>query len=164
MALSAEQKEVVLKLTAEGFSARQIAGQIGGGCTRNVIIGIWHRGKIAVPKKQAEKKVVTRPKPKARPTFLRYSNMQAVRMPEIKSQPVVEPEPPLSPNFDPSEPLAASRPVLLENRKIDQCCFPLAKVADRPPYLFCGAIKETEASPYCNEHRRRMRRRDGAEA
>ena len=48
-----DRVEVLKKLWADGLSASQIAGEIGGGVTRNAVIGKVHRLKLAARAKPA---------------------------------------------------------------------------------------------------------------
>ena len=58
MQWSPERVETLTRLWAEGLSARQIAEKLGGGVTRNAVIGKAHRLNLQrgteIPKKEPE--------------------------------------------------------------------------------------------------------------
>lgn len=163
MSWAEEKMKMLAELTEKGMSASQIAAEIGDGCTRNAVVGKWHRGKGKLPRpvkvRTAPVRQATR-LPNAQRAVRSVPNARAARAAKVvtKAPQIDGAELAADMAFDPSTPLEASAPVSLMDRRPGQCCFPLAREEDRPPYLFCGAVTVDDTSSYCITHRLRMRR------
>jgi GcrA cell cycle regulator len=124
-----ERKELVRDLWAQGFTAREIARQLGG-VSRNAIIGLCHRNEYRQGKR--------RPAPMDRPQP-RQPKPENGRIP---------PAPP--PRLTPPEP-GAFLGLPLERLTDSQCHWPEGD----GPFVFCGQPKERGGTAYCAEHRRK---------
>jgi len=126
-----------------GFSGSEIAERMGGGLTRNAVIGKAHRlglpGKHRRQRRRAakaparlleiEQPVLSRPE--------KPSNKRSVQVLEFVKSPVPElPPVPVIGSFD-----------MLDLRH-KNCRWP---EGDYPPFLFCGALV-VEGYPYCRDH------------
>jgi GcrA cell cycle regulator len=67
MSWTDERVETLKRLWMEGFSASQIAGELGNGITRNAVIGKVHRLKLSARAKPASAAPRTRPAPRPAP-------------------------------------------------------------------------------------------------
>lgn len=67
MQWSPDKVEMLTRLWANGFTAREIAGRLGGNCTRNSVIGKAHRLNLHrgtdVPPREPETRTVEREEP-----------------------------------------------------------------------------------------------------
>jgi GcrA cell cycle regulator len=130
MAWNEERTDLLKKFWAEGLSAGQICGRLGG-TTRNAVIGKVHRLGL-----------------QGRATTVRMKSRQrakkAARRLEFPKQPIVAVTP------LPPEPPRPAKLVTLAKLKEDQCRFPFGdpKTAD---FGFCGCKKVAGAS-YCAGH------------
>lgn len=134
-----------------GDSAAIIAGRLGGGVTRNSVLGKMHRLKVKQPGVRHQTMVmagrlggggVHRHKPKPEP------RIKIVRPPRV--EPEIEPFADLLPlRSKVWEPLPGTSPVPLEALG-DGCKWPLGD----GPFMFCGAPKDGEHPSYCATHRR----------
>jgi GcrA cell cycle regulator len=144
-------------LLAGGYSASQAAAVMG--CTRNSIIGIAHRKKLAFasacgrPKATGPRAVTLRRKAPFRPTVPRISNY-GNRLSVVE---VVAPAP-LPATEDTIEVPLTQRRSLLELKDY-HCRWPYGDVGSADFY-FCGG-HAIEATPYCLHHCRMGYRRPG---
>jgi GcrA cell cycle regulator len=141
-----ERVELLKKLWADGLSASQIAGELGG-ITRNAVIGKVHRlglsGRAKSPSSSAPR--VRKPR----------SHMLRVSRPSMRGnsalalaydlEPLAEPE--LIDNVIP----IGQRRTLLELTE-DTCRWPIGDPAS-PEFFFCGG-KPLTGLPYCGHHSR----------
>ena len=148
-----EQVEEVRRMTVEGMTATQIG--IALERTRNAIIGVWHRKKIAVPRR--EKLIADRTRSQ-RATRSDRPNRPA-GAPKINQAAKDSPNAPLTAERleEMNQPLAESRPVTLMKRRLGQCCWPLGD-PKTPDFRYCGAPTRGEVSFYCDSHRALMTR------
>jgi GcrA cell cycle regulator len=153
MSWNDERVETLKKLWAEGFSASQIAAQLGG-VTRNAVIGKVHRLGLAGRAKPATASgsgasAARQRKPRGASPGLRVSRA-AVRGNTALAQAYeieFEPEPELSDNVIP----LGQRRSLLELNETT-CRWPIGDPGN-PDFFFCGG--QTIASlPYCAYHAR----------
>jgi GcrA cell cycle regulator len=148
MSWTDERVEMLKKLWADGLSASQIAGELGG-ITRNAVIGKVHRlglsGRAKSPSSSA-------PRPrKARS----HSHMLRVARPSMRGNTAlahayeyeVEAEPELLDNVIP----IGQRRNLLELTE-DTCRWPIGDPGS-PEFFFCGGQALTSL-PYCAYHSR----------
>lgn len=160
MSWTDERVELLKKLWSQGLSASQIAGELGGGVTRNAVIGKVHRlglsGRAKSPSPQA-----ARPRKATRtPSHpLTHNNgagsgaaapvrgnlalapkAEAVAAPviQVAQQPVPEVVVPIS-----------ERVTIMELRE-SMCRWPHGDPTT-PEFRFCGA-KSPPGTPYCNYH------------
>lgn len=147
-----EKVATLRKLWLEGLSAREVAGQLGGGVTRNAVIGKVHRlGLSGAGGAQAQPR---RPRPKrpARPARARIARPSP--WPPTPAAPRAArpaPEIPEGPGLI-TDMLALSRHV---------CRWPIGdpKAAG---FSFCGR-SVGEDGPYCAGHHRRAHQPGGAD-
>ena len=125
MSWTDERVELLKKLWAEGLSASQIAGELGG-ITRNAVIGKVHRLGLSGRAKSAS------------------SSSPRVALAFEMEQ---EPEPELIENIIP----IGQRRTLLELNE-DTCRWPIGDPAS-PEFFFCGG-KPLTGLPYCSYHSR----------
>jgi GcrA cell cycle regulator len=140
------------KLWLEGQSASQIAKQLGGGVTRNAVIGKVHRlglsGRAAPsqPARTATSFRTTRPRPAA-PTATPAQAPQASaprRLEAVSSKPV-PPTPPAAPIPD----LPGTATVMTLGAHM--CKWPIGDPSSRE-FSFCG--RRASEGVYCVEHAR----------
>ena len=145
-----ERVELLKKLWADGLSASQIAGELGG-ITRNAVIGKVHRLGLSGRAKAPSSSVPRPRKPRAPSQMFRASrpmmrgNTALARMPAYDYDP--EPEPELIENIIP----IGQRCTLLELND-DKCRWPIGDPG-QPDFFFCGG-KTAAGTPYCGYHAR----------
>jgi GcrA cell cycle regulator len=151
MSWNEERVETLKKLWGEGFSASQIAAQLGG-VTRNAVIGKVHRLGLAGRAKPAPASGANaaRPrKPRGASAGLRVSravvrgNTALAQAYELE----FEPEPELADNVIP----LGQRRSLLELNETT-CRWPIGDPGN-PDFFFCGGPK-IGSLPYCAYHAR----------
>ncbi len=142
MGWTEERVDVLRKLWLDGFSASQIAKQLGGGLTRNAVIGKVHRlglsGRAAPSQPQRPAFKPTRP---ARP--LVSSPTPVMRRPE----PAALPSEPPAPAFACEE--TGSATVLTLGSHM--CKWPIGDPSS-DSFGFCG--RACSEGPYCAQHAR----------
>lgn len=112
-----EHVALLTKRRAEGWSASQIAAEIGEGVTRNAVIGKWHRLELPAPARKAE---IVRPTRLQRPAPL-------IALPP----PIPPPEPPITDE---------RAPVPFLRARDGQCRFSIDLFSrPSPDMLVCGA-------------------------
>lgn len=143
-------------LWREGLSASQIAAKLGGGISRNGVIGKIHRLGI---------NGASRPKPSP-------AAVRAPRAPKPVAQPVMRAVPVVRANgavsfrvkpgtaIDPAAPDIAiagapdpSTNVTMAGLTSTTCRWPLGDPAS-PDFRYCGAYHGVEDGPYCRHHHR----------
>jgi len=146
MSWTDERVELLKKLWADGLSASQIAGELGG-ITRNAVIGKVHRLGLSGRAKSASS-AAPRPR-KARPA----SHMMRVPRASIRGNTALaydydaEPEPELVEAVIPLE----QRRTLVQLTDAT-CRWPVGDPGS-PDFFFCGG-QTKEDSPYCAHHSR----------
>ena len=144
MAWTEDRVEILKKLWAEGLSASQIAGRLGG-VTRNAVIGKVHRlglsGRTTTSRMKSHRpRRITRARRAAKP---RYAGNPALRS-------LYHPE------SDAYQPQFEELNIPLEERKSIQtleeghCRWPIGDPQD-PDFHFCGKTK-VEGLSYCKFH------------
>ncbi len=150
MSWTDERVELLKKLWADGLSASQIAGQLGG-VTRNAVIGKVHRLSLSGRVKPAS----STPRPrKPRPAV----QHRASARPFIQGNTVLKPHAPPAPRRLPA-PIAAEDvvvPISLNRSLMElsdtMCKWPLGDPGVEGFY-FCGH-KNFNSLPYCEYHSR----------
>lgn len=147
-----ERVDVLKRLWSEGFSASQIAAEMGG-VTRNAVIGKVHRlglsgrGKSGSPGTPRPRK----PRPLAPPvngvSILRGNTVLA---PKSAPRPEPQPLPEVRLEEDVVVPLS-ERVTIMELREF-MCRWPMGDPT-RPDFRFCGG-RSIAGLPYCNHHAR----------
>jgi GcrA cell cycle regulator len=138
------------KLWANGLSASQIAGELGG-ITRNAVIGKVHRLGLSGRAKAPSSSVPRQRKPRApsqmfrAPRTMMRGNTALAQMPSYDYDP--EPEPELIENIIP----IGQRCSLLELDQ-EKCHWPIGDPG-QPDFFFCGG-KTNAGTPYCGYHGR----------
>lgn len=135
-----DRVETLKKLWLEGLSASQIAKQLGGGVTRNAVIGKVHRLGLsgrATPSKPAPAVVrVARPRPVASAPARRAPSAAAASAPTPPQTVVARREEP------------GSATVLTLG--VHMCKWPIGDPSSRD-FTFCG---RGASGTYCDEHAR----------
>ncbi len=146
-----ERVELLKKLWAEGLSASQIAGRLGG-VTRNAVIGKVHRlglsGRATSSRSSAPRPRRTTHLPRQhRATSLMFGTRGNVA---LKPQFETEAEPELAPLEELVIPLGERASIL--TLKESMCRWPIGDPGE-PEFHFCGR-KKLGALPYCEHHAR----------
>ena len=149
MSWTDERVELLKKLWADGLSASQIAGELGG-ITRNAVIGKVHRLGLSGRAKAPSSSVPRQRKPRAPSMFrpqrtMMRGNTALAHMPNYDYEP--EPEPELIENIIP----IGQRCSLLELNE-DKCRWPIGDPG-QADFFFCGG-KTVTSLPYCGYHSR----------
>jgi len=144
-----ERVERLKKLWADGLSASQIAGELGG-ITRNAVIGKVHRLGLSGRAKAPSSSVPRQRKPRAPSMFraprpMMRGNTALAHMPAYDYDP--DPEPELIENIIP----IGQRCTLLELDQ-EKCHWPIGDPG-QPEFFFCGG-KTPSGNPYCGYHAR----------
>ncbi|MCB1473576.1 MAG: GcrA cell cycle regulator [Rhodobiaceae bacterium] len=144
-----ERVELLKKLWADGLSASQIAGELGG-VTRNAVIGKVHRLGLA-GRAKSTRSATPRPRAKPRaakptPRLPQFSGNAALRMDtEELPAPVAVVRPLLEEIVIPVE----NRATILEINE-HRCKWPVGDPTS-PDFYFCGQHSGA-GSPYCEQH------------
>ena len=152
-----ERVELLKKLWGDGLSASQIAAEIGGGVTRNAVIGKVHRLGLS-----GRGKTKAAPAQRPRKTTQAPSAPAPIAAAPVRATPIIAPAPP-SLELDP-EPVAAtaaldddmgvplSERVTIMDLRESMCRWPMGDPT-KPEFRFCGARSVT-GLPYCRHHSR----------
>lgn len=136
-----ERVETLKSLWAQGLTVTAIACELGGGLTRNAIIGKVYRlklqGRSGPVSNMAQKAAIRRAR-------------KAGKRPTLPPLPRNRPAPDIQPNSVPTRaeawfPLEGSTPVALADLERGQCKWPIGD----NPILFCGCAAE---GIYCPTH------------
>jgi GcrA cell cycle regulator len=149
-----ERVELLAKLWSEGLSASQIAAELGGGVTRNAVIGKVHRlglsgrGKAQAPATPRSRKPI---RPADPDTAGEPPIQDAALLPVSTAGPQSEVSPEQAgPQDDVVVPLS-ERVTIMELRE-SMCRWPLGDPTTAE-FRFCGAHAIT-GLPYCTHHAR----------
>jgi GcrA cell cycle regulator len=144
---SEERVELLKRLWGDGLSASQIAGQLGGGVTRNAVIGKVHRLGLAGRVKPGAPAPVPAPPVAAR----RPKPEQPVPAPSAA------PLPPVLTALNGGAPPVAASPAIPVSQRVtimelreSMCRWPMGDPTS-PEFRFCGARAIT-GLPYCTHH------------
>lgn len=140
IAWTPERVQCLTKLWSEGYSASQIAQHLGGGMTRNAVIGKVHR--LGISARSPKEKPQNTPNPPPHQTLDKeerkkkpLQNATVTPLP-LRKEPSQEPNQPCS---------------LLE--LTDKTCrWPVGE-SNQGAFQFCGCLP-TDSSPYCPTHTR----------
>jgi GcrA cell cycle regulator len=157
-----ERVELLKKLWAEGLSASQIAGRLGG-VTRNAVIGKVHRLGLS-GRATSSRSSSPRPRRTHVPRANRTPQMMYATRGNVALKPVYEEdiEPLLAPLEELVIPLNERASIL--TLKESMCRWPIGDPGE-PEFHFCGR-KKCGTLPYCEHHARmayqpvQMRRRE----
>jgi GcrA cell cycle regulator len=156
-----DRVELLKRLWSEGLSASQTAVELGGGISRNAVIGKVHRLGLSARAKSQSSSVPLQRKPRAHAHAIRIvrggvhgntalAPLQAYDTQAYATQAVandVEPEPQLIENVIP---IGQRCSILdLNNHK---CRWPIGDPS-LPDFFFCGG-KTVGGMPYCGYHSR----------
>ena len=153
MAWTDDRVELLTKLWADGLSASQIAGQLGGGVTRNAVIGKVHRlglsGRVTTSRTKAAR---TRRRPA-------HTNNRSAR-PQMRSHGNTALKPAYDPDTEeelrPAPVLVAELVIPFEERASiltlseTKCRWPIGDPGHED-FHFCGRHSESGV-PYCEHH------------
>lgn len=149
MTWTEERIEVLTRLWAEGLSASQIAAELGGGASRNAVLGKAHRLGL-VRRETKGPSTPGSPKPPRPPT---PPAAAAPPMPQAPAPALVEQHPVCQPaETSPAQAVVVPRSAgvtIMELREA-MCRFPLGDPTT-PEFRFCGAQAST-GLPYCAHH------------
>jgi GcrA cell cycle regulator len=146
-----ERVELLKKLWADGLSASQIAGELGG-ITRNAVIGKVHRLGLSGRAKAPSSSVPRQRKPRApsafrpaRPVSRGNTALAHHALAFLDAEPEAEPEPEFLDNIIP----IGQRCSILQLTDAT-CHWPIGDPSS-PEFFFCGG-KTTSSLPYCAYH------------
>ena len=150
MAWTDERVELLKKLWAEGLSASQIAGRLGG-VTRNAVIGKVHRlglaGRATSSRSSAPRPRRTHvPRANRAPSLMFGTRGNTALKPQYEAEHDTEPAPLVELVIPLNE--RASIMTLKES----MCRWPIGDPAE-PEFHFCGR-KKCGTLPYCEHHAR----------
>ena len=150
MAWTEERVELLKKLWAEGLSASQIAGRLGG-VTRNAVIGKVHRlglaGRATSSRSSAPRPRRTHvPRANRAPSLMFGTRGNTALKPQYEAKQDAEPAPLVELVIPLNE--RASIMTLKES----MCRWPIGDPAE-PEFHFCGR-KKCGTLPYCEHHAR----------
>ena len=144
-----DRVELLSKLWSEGLSASQIAAQLGGGVTRNAVIGKVHRLGLSGRAKSGGSPAVARPAAKARPVLAGLQSGETTRPPPRDLTALRDPAP--TDNRWPEDAaIPESQRVSIFELRDSMCRWPLGDPS-KPDFAFCGARSVT-GMPYCGHH------------
>lgn len=153
MSWTDERVELLKKLWNQGLSASQIAGELGGGVTRNAVIGKVHRlglsGRAKAPAPQA-----ARPRKATRPPSHPMMHQPA---PQVRGNLALSPKPvapapviEIAPAPSPEVVIPISERVTIMDLRESMCRWPHGDPTSAE-FRFCGA-KSPPGTPYCAYH------------
>ena len=150
MAWTEERVELLKKLWAEGLSASQIAGRLGG-VTRNAVIGKVHRlglaGRATSSRSRSPRPRRTHvPRANRAPSLMFGTRGNTALKPQYEAEQDAEPAPLVELVIPLNE--RASIMTLKES----MCRWPIGDPAE-PEFHFCGR-KKCGTLPYCEHHAR----------
>jgi GcrA cell cycle regulator len=148
---SDDRVELLTKLWGEGLSASQIAAALGGGVTRNAVIGKVHR--LGLSGRAKPGAAATAPRAvKPRPVGPTGQVVEAVRPATVRdAEPLGRPAQPVDLRW--ADEVAAipesSRVSILDLRE-SMCRWPIGDPS-KPDFGFCGG-RAVAGLPYCGHH------------
>jgi GcrA cell cycle regulator len=149
MSWTKERTELLRKLWTDGRSASQVAAELGGGLTRNAVIGKIHR--LGIQDRRSEKTSRTQRfaeiQHKEVATLAKKAKIVAVAIPPAPP-PVMQRAHEIEPTPPPD-----GRGVTLMDLRFTSCRFPLGDPREQG-FRFCGAPRESlsENRQYCTHH------------
>jgi GcrA cell cycle regulator len=146
-----ERVEQLKKLWSDGLSASQIAAEIGGGVTRNAVIGKVHRlglsgrGKSKAASPQRPRKATRAP---SAPTPIAPAPRSNVVIAPVSTSLEREPEAQVAEEVV----VPMSERVTIMELRESMCRWPMGDPT-KPEFRFCGA-RSIAGLPYCTHHAR----------
>lgn len=149
-----ERVELLGKLWSEGLSASQIAALLGGGVTRNAVIGKVHRLGLSGRAKSGQPAAPRPPKPRApsapSPVSVQRPRVIAAQV-EARATIAAFVAPVPTPFPTPAEiDIPVSERVSILDLRETMCRWPLGD-PQKPGFGFCGG-RTTTGLPYCAVH------------
>ena len=146
-----ERVELLGKLWGEGLSASQIAALLGGGVTRNAVIGKVHRLGLSGRAKSGQPAAPRPAKPRApsAPAAVVNPRPRVVLAAETEAAAIVAVVPPTAPVIERVEIPVSERVSIMELRET-MCRWPLGD-PQSSEFGFCGGRTAT-GLPYCAAH------------
>ena len=145
--------EELRKLWTDGLSASQIAMRLGGGVTRNAVIGKLHRlglsGRTLPARVSSKPRRPREPSHPSRPSLMPTAGATALK-PQIEAKPMLRPEPEPEPIRLVDLPKGKRVNILMLTEKT--CRWPIGDPGSED-FCFCGAAPRV-GSPYCTHHAR----------
>lgn len=153
MSWTDERVELLKKLWLDGRSASQISGELGGGVTRNAVIGKVHRmglsGRARGPDPAPATPIRPRDKQPARPQVIRPAGPAVRGNLALAITPRPAPQPAPRPADEVVIPIS-ERVTLMELRET-MCRWPLGDPTQMD-FRFCGLKSPALGGPYCAYH------------
>ena len=147
-----ERVELLKKLWADGLSASQIAGQMGG-VTRNAVIGKVHRLGLSGRAKTSTAPAQPRPRKAVRAPSHPLTHRPATHgNAALAADPRAEPEPEPQGEIDEDVVIPMSERVTIMELRDSMCRWPMGDPTT-PEFRFCGG-KAIAGLPYCPHHSR----------
>lgn len=150
MSWTDERVDLLRKLWNDGLSASQVAAELGGGITRNAVIGKIHRLGLAErakapasPRPRAAKPARSQSAPRSHGHSV--GNLALAFAP----RPHVAP----APRLDEDVVIPISERVTLLELRESMCRWPMGDPTT-PEFRFCGAKSPAGSGPYCAYHAR----------
>ncbi|MGQ4274861.1 GcrA family cell cycle regulator [Terrihabitans sp. B22-R8] len=149
-----ERVELLKKLWTDGLSASQIAAELGGGVTRNAVIGKVHRlglsgrAKTVTSAPQRPRKPRAPSHPSTTTSGLYRVQGTTALAPVAVAAPDLEPLPAVAPRAH-LEAVSCERVTIMDLRE-SMCRWPIGDPG-REDFRFCGARSDA-GIPYCNYH------------
>lgn len=146
-----ERVNMLKQLREEGLSASQIAKRLGGGATRNSVIGKMHR--LGLPgRPQSSRPAARRQAPRSRKpnTASRASAPRSHGATALKTQLAPRPEPEPAPAPIHLVDLSRGGKVTILMLSNKTCRWPIGE-PNEGDFCFCGH-EPKEGSPYCDYH------------
>ena len=152
MSWTDDRVELLKKLWLDGRSASQISNELGGGVTRNAVIGKVHRMGMSGRTKTPEMPVASaKPKDRqqARPQVSRPTGpvVRGNLALALTPAPAIKPTPRSSDNVV----IPISERVTLMELREAMCRWPLGDPT-QPDFRFCGIRSPGSLGPYCKHH------------
>lgn len=138
--------EAIRRLWDQGVSAKQIAAALGGGLTRNAVVGKAHRMGLTGRPSPIIRDGLPRP-PKPRTPKAAKEGREALLQARERSAQATVAQPPRAAVVRPA-PTPPSVPPRLSNRT---CAWPIGDPRE-PGFHFCGAGGVQVGRPYCDDH------------
>lgn len=140
-----ERVELLGKLWGEGLSASQIAAVLGGGVTRNAVIGKVHRLGLAGRPRAGQAEMARNPKPRPVPAPPPTADRDRPLVRPSAAVPPTLPQPRIEEVAIP----VSDRVSIMELRD-SMCRWPIGDPSS-PDFGFCGGRAQT-GLPYCPHH------------
>ncbi len=152
MSWTDDRVELLKKLWAEGLSASQIAGQLGG-VTRNAVIGKVHRlglsGRATTSRVKPNRTRKNRTPRQTNTARLGLFSSNATALRSLSGNPDGPKEEPFRSQYEELVIPEAERVDLVDLKEC-QCRWPIGDPQD-PNFHFCGK-KTSDSGPYCEYH------------